>query len=227
MNFRMYTTIAYSSMAVFFSCRDRQPPPGDLPQTIASIAREPLLDATAYVADANTEIKDVANVHDSNEPSLYEPDGRTLPQTNERPSIRSSSFNHRIELLWQAIVKNDPELAIPAFFPLEAYQQVKAIAHPQLDWQQRLIAAYRRDIRNYHRRLGASPEAAQFLRIDVPEGQAQWMLPGREGNKVGYFRVLRSTIHFRRADGLERALEITSMISWRGEWYIVHLSGFK
>jgi len=27
--------------------------------------------------------------------------------------------------------------------------------------------------------------------------------------------------------GKERSLEVTSLISWRGEWYVVHLTGFK
>ena len=52
------------------------------------------------------------------------------------------------------------------------------------------------------------------------------MKPGREGNKVGYHRVLRSKLRFKLASGKERTLELTSLISWRGEWYVVHLSGF-
>jgi hypothetical protein len=28
-------------------------------------------------------------------------------------------------------------------------------------------------------------------------------------------------------EGKERTLEVTSLISWRGAWYVVHLSGFK
>jgi hypothetical protein len=52
------------------------------------------------------------------------------------------------------------------------------------------------------------------------------MKPGREGNKVGYYRVLRSKLRFTLPNGKERPLELTSLISWRGEWYVVHLHGF-
>jgi hypothetical protein len=53
------------------------------------------------------------------------------------------------------------------------------------------------------------------------------MKPGKEGNRLGYFRVLRSTLRFRLVNGTERAFELTSLISWRGEWYVVHLHGFE
>ena len=53
------------------------------------------------------------------------------------------------------------------------------------------------------------------------------MKPGSEGNKLGYYRVLRSALVYSDAQGRERELSVTSMISWRGEWYVVHLAGFK
>jgi hypothetical protein len=53
------------------------------------------------------------------------------------------------------------------------------------------------------------------------------MKPHSEGNKVGYFRVLRSKLLLGKPDGSELGLEVTSMISWRGEWYVVHLHGFE
>ena len=52
------------------------------------------------------------------------------------------------------------------------------------------------------------------------------MKPGREGNKVGYYRVLRSKLRFTLASGKEKSFELTSLISWRGEWYVVHLNNF-
>ena len=65
------------------------------------------------------------------------------------------------------------------------------------------------------------------LRLDVPEAKAKWMEPGSEGNKLGYDRVLDSKLVFQREDGKESKLDVKSMISWRGEWYVVHLAGFK
>jgi hypothetical protein len=29
------------------------------------------------------------------------------------------------------------------------------------------------------------------------------------------------------SDAKERSFDVSSLISWRGEWYVVHLTGFK
>jgi hypothetical protein len=131
-----------------------------------------------------------------------------------------------MDLLARAILHDDHEMAGPAFFPVIAYKQVKAIGDPERDWKLRLWAAFIRDIHEYRRRLGKNAGEARLARIDVPQDRARWMKPGSEGNKVGYFRVLRSHLRFALAGGREQSLEVTSMISWRGEWYVVHLSGF-
>jgi hypothetical protein len=53
------------------------------------------------------------------------------------------------------------------------------------------------------------------------------MKRGAEGNRLGYWRVKRAQLVYQTDEGKERKLEITSCISWRAEWYVVHLHGFK
>jgi hypothetical protein len=158
---------------------------------------------------------------------LLGPDGTPLPQTEERPSVSSERFKQRMQLLADSIRTGDTERARSTFFPLVAYAQVKDVQKPERDYRYRLLAHFDRDLREYHERLGKDADSAQFLGVDVPEARVQWMKPGKEGNRLGYFRVLRSTLRFRLANGAERAFELTSMISWRGEWYVVHLHGFE
>ena len=114
-----------------------------------------------------------------------------------------------------------------AFFPLVAYEQVKAIPKPAADYKARLLKAFARDIHAYHGKLGKEADGARFVRLDVPVAKAKWMEPGSEGNKLGYERVLDSKLVWSGSDGKERTLDVKSMISWRGEWYVVHLAGFK
>ena len=159
--------------------------------------------------------------------ALHEQDGAPLGQTDAFPSVSTAAHADRIKRLWDAIVSDDPELAKPAFFPLVAYAQVKAIPKPAIDYERRLLAAYARDIHAYHKKLGKDAAAATFVRLDVPEAKAKWMEPGSEGNKLGYDRVLDSKLVLKRDDGTEVTLDVKSMISWRGEWYVVHLAGFK
>ena len=113
------------------------------------------------------------------------------------------------------------------FFPLVAYAQVKDVAKPERDYRFRLLSHFDRDVREYRKALGTDAERAEFMGVDVPEARVQWMKPGKEGNRLGYFRVLRSRLRFRLQDGKERSFELTSLISWRGEWYVVHLHGFE
>jgi hypothetical protein len=161
------------------------------------------------------------------EPALRGPDGGALPQTHDLPSADSPLFQYRSRMLWRAIVKDDPSIAMPFFFPVLAYQQVKDIAKPERDWKYRLVAAFKRTIHDYHRRLGRDRDQCTFIGIEVPERRARWMKPGAEGNKLSYYRVLDSILRYRDAHGRKRELGITSFISWRGQWYVVHLHGFK
>ena len=160
-------------------------------------------------------------------PPLLDDAGKPLPQTPDRPATRSTTFGARMALLGQAITSGNADTALPAFFPVVAYAQVKDIPSPEKDWEQRLVAAFRRDVAEYQKKLGPDAATAVLVSVDVPEQSAKLMKPGSEGNRVGYYRVLRSTLRFRLANGQEKTLELTSMISWRGEWYVVHLHGFK
>jgi hypothetical protein len=158
--------------------------------------------------------------------SLRDAKGELLDQTEDLPVATAASFRERMTLLVRAIAEDDPAVALPSFFPVEAYARVKAIAKPERDWEARLVAAFRRNIHEYHRKLGAGASQIRFERVEVPESKVKWMKPGSEGNRVGYHRVLRSKLVVTTGEGIEVPLEITSMISWRGEWYVVHLHGF-
>ena len=153
-------------------------------------------------------------------------DPGTLPQTHQLPGTTDPQFLAGVAGLWKAVVTGDPSYALPFFFPLSAYIQVKGISDPVHDYDTRLIPNYEQDIAGLHASLGADPAAAQFVSVTVPESAAEWILPGVEYNKGSYYRVYGSAIHY-TLDGQARSFPIVSMISWRGEWYVVHLSSIR
>jgi hypothetical protein len=159
-------------------------------------------------------------------PSASSSDSASLPQTNEKPAPSSPELDARAAALWDAIARDEPDAAIPAFFPLAAYQQVKDVADPSADWKRRLVGAFRRDIHAYHAALGDDAANAKLVSLDVPDARARWVEPGEEWNKIGYFRVFGSKLRY-QVDGASRAFEIKSLISWRGQWYVVHLAAIK
>lgn len=161
------------------------------------------------------------------QPALVDDAGRPLPQTDVHPSPDGPSLALRAAALVRAIAEDAPADAAEAFFPVLAYEAVKDIPRPARDWKLRLFAAFERDIHAQHRALGADAAGLSLVRLEIPDARARWMKPGSEGNKLGYWRVLRAQLVVRTASGEERKISITSLISWRGEWYVVHLAGFK
>ena len=152
-------------------------------------------------------------------------DPGTLPQTSDKPTPAGVLFDSDARGFWNAIVTGVPDPGMPFFFPLAAYLQVKNIPDPAGDYQTRLVADYERDIHALHNQLGADTATAQYVKIVVPN-TAQWIKPGVEYNKGAYWRVYDSTLVY-TVDGRQHSLPIKSMISWRGQWYVVHLSAIQ
>jgi hypothetical protein len=223
---RLFSLIcaALPAIAIGAGCKHGEPPmwSGDAD---ASMSQAATFDALAGVApDASDED---AQAITSNEP-VDAGDPGLLPQTNDKPDATSDAFNARMQLVWSAILTDDAERAIPAFFPLTAYEQTKAIATPERDWNRRLLAHFKRDIHALHAEVASTGvgTSARLVRVELPEKHARWVEPGDEGNKLGYYRVYGTQLIW-SAEGREHASPISSFISWRGEWYIVHFTGFK
>ncbi|NNN19261.1 MAG: hypothetical protein HKL84_05335 [Acidimicrobiaceae bacterium] len=145
-----------------------------------------------------------------------------LPQTKAKPTSRGAGFDANVHLLWNAIVEGDPQIAGKFFFPLASYIQVKAISDPVHDYDTRLIFAFDTDLLAYHQellKLGGSPK---LIGLSIPSSQAQWILPGVEYNKGSYWRVYGSRLYF-SVGGVTHSFPIYSLISWRGQWYVVHV----
>ncbi|HTT52485.1 MAG TPA: hypothetical protein VMH35_13880 [Streptosporangiaceae bacterium] len=144
-----------------------------------------------------------------------------LHQTRALPSAGTRVFHAEMTDLWAAVVTGQARLAIQAFFPLDAYTQVKAIYDPAADWHSRLFGDFRLDVAAAHHFLGRGPARARLLRVIVPSAGAAWIDPGVCYNSVGYWHVGGARLVYRE-HGQVRSIGIASLISWRGRWYVVH-----
>jgi hypothetical protein len=120
--------------------------------------------------------------------------------------------------LWLAVTTGKPRLALPAFFPEAAYEQVKAIADPESDWQYRLWYDFTLDVAAAHALLG---HGATLDKIIVPTEYAAWVYPGACYNSTGYWHAPGARVVYRQGSQL-RSFGIASLISWRGNWYVIH-----
>ncbi len=129
-----------------------------------------------------------------------------------------------MEDLWRGIATNSLAVAMPAFFPRSAYLRMKKgqIPDPASDYELRLIASYRLDIQAAHGLLGAGARSAKLLYVTVPKEWA-WIPPGACENGIGYWHAPGSRLVYRE-NGRVRSFGISSFISWRGQWYVIHLA---
>jgi hypothetical protein len=150
-------------------------------------------------------------------------DPGTLPQTMQLPASTDPQFTAEMQALWQGVVQGSVTPALPAFFPKTAYVQLKTgIGDPAGDWQNRLVADYALDIGAAHALLGPDPAQAMFVSVSVPEQYGHWIPPGVCANGIGYYEVANSRVVY-QLDGVTKSFGLASLISWRGEWYVVHL----
>jgi hypothetical protein len=229
---RTSALLAVASLALLAACSRGEPPHWDGgPGTSLAVAPLPGTDAGAFLAtitDASA-VSDAGPAADASPPPASAPSGEEsgkLPQTHDRPEPSGPAFDARVRALWDAIVTDDADRGTPFFFPLSAYQQVKGIANPSSDWKHRLMAHYARDIHALHAKLGDKAAHARFVAADVPMDRARWVEPNEEYNRLGYFRVYGTKLRG-DSDGAPIVIDVTSLISWRGEWFCVHLTGVK
>jgi hypothetical protein len=155
-------------------------------------------------------------------PVKHTPSPGSLPQTDQQPSSRSTLFKSLMASLWAGVVKDSVTTALPAFFPRGAYVQLKAIGSPGSDWRYRLVHDYAMDIAAAHRLLGSGASTAQFVTVKVVDSYSHWVPSNACYNSVGYYEMPSARVVYRE-HGQIRSFGIASMISWRGEWYVVHM----
>ncbi|ACU75060.1 conserved hypothetical protein [Catenulispora acidiphila DSM 44928] len=148
-------------------------------------------------------------------------DPGTLPQIKALPTATDPQFTAGVNALWQGIVDDNPQEALPFFFPKSAYLQVKALSNAGADYENRLIGFYNLDIHAAHRLLGSGAKDAKLVGVSVPAKAAEWIVPGVEQNKLSYYRVYGSRLTYTEG-GKTKSFGLFSLISWRGQWYVVH-----
>jgi len=126
--------------------------------------------------------------------------------------------------LWTAIVNDSADSALGVFFPQSAYLQMKTgvLPDPASDFADRLIAFYRLDIPAYHQALGPDASSATLLSVSASAADAAYIPPGACENKIGYWHLPGARFVY-QVGGTVQSFGVASLISWRGQWYVVHL----
>jgi hypothetical protein len=143
----------------------------------------------------------------------------TRAQTRALPGTGGAAFRNLVADVWLSVTTGNAGYGRPAFFPLAAYKQVKAIAYPEGDWTSRLWYDYTLDVKKAHQLVGSD---ARLVTVVVPGKYAVWVPVNACYNSVGYWHVPGARVIYRDGGGKVRSFGIASLISWRGIWYVIH-----
>jgi hypothetical protein len=142
---------------------------------------------------------------------------------NKVAPTEGPELQERARGLFEAIVKDEPALADPFWFPKEPFIPLKDIKDPGKYWDQ-LHRTYGTDVHILHKDR-KSWDGAEFVRF---EGwtRTKWVPPGDEANKIGYHRAFHGQLRY-KVGGEEAAIDVHTIITWQGRWYVTHLRKFK
>jgi hypothetical protein len=146
------------------------------------------------------------------------PDAGALPQTAVLPKTSSQALKNAVHDIWLAVTTGKPDYALPAFFPEKAYEQVKAIADPDSDWKNRLWYDFTLDLAAVHKLV---KPGARLTGILMPTQYYQWIPAGACYNNVGYWHAPGPRVVYKEG-GVTHSFGLASLISWRGDWYLIH-----
>ncbi len=154
-------------------------------------------------------------------PSAPTRDPGALPQTATKPATHAV-VDAQMRMLWAAIVAGSPRSGRQVFFPEAAYRQLKAIPDPTSDYVYRLRAFFDLDLAAYRAHVGPTPARARLVAIEADPALAAWIPAGACENAVGYWHLPGTRLVY-AVGGRRYSFRVSSLISWRGVWYVIHL----
>jgi hypothetical protein len=154
--------------------------------------------------------------------AFAEPDAGP-PREQKPPSATPpiGDFAERAQLLFEAILRDDPARAREVFFPRAAFLLVKAMPNPGR-YYDKLYARFEQDVHALHKSIARD---AQFERFELAK-RGGYVKPGEEGNHLPYWAARHCFLHYRE-HGEAKKLELRVLITWQERWYLIHLSEFR
>lgn len=217
----------YGLLLLLGACGNATPPPKDAappeaPPTAttaspAASAIPPVLDAGAG-PEPTADRLDAGAGPDADRAAVapFAPDNKVAP--TEGPELQA-----RARGLFEAIVKDEPERGEAFWFPREPFLPLKDVKDPGKYWDQ-LHRSYVNDVHALHETRKSWNNAA-FVGFDG-WSHPKWVKPGDEANHIGYHRAFRGKLRY-KVDGEDGELEVRTLITWQGRWFITHLRKVK
>ncbi len=181
----------------------------------------------ALLAASCTKGAPPASLLDSGSPaasaSAVDPDAGALaaPLDAGAPPAPVDELQARAKKLFEAIQKDEPEIAMAMFFPREPFLALKEVKDPSAYWD-KLVKEYKAHIHSHHKKLGKKAAEAEFEALELNPKTQVYVAPKKEFNKTGYNKVTKSKLKY-KLKGKTKTLDVATMIDHDSKWYVTHL----
>ncbi len=216
--------ISLAIALVFTACGDNTPPPQNNGPPAPAQASSPAASVSAPAPSASAVAAPPPTASASASAATIEDAGAPpFAADNKVPPTEGPELQERAKALFEAIVANDAPKGDPFWFPKEPFIPLKDIKDPGKYWEQ-LHRTYAADVRSQHKKR-KSWDGAEFKGFTIGS-KPKWVPPGDEANKIGYYRSFHGKLRY-VIDGDEKTIDVHTVITWQGRWYITHLNKFK
>jgi hypothetical protein len=142
------------------------------------------------------------------------------PEDGTLPAATSDELTLRAQHLFEAIMRDNPDLASDILFPRDAFETAHDATDPGRVWDGKLSASFRRNVHALHKRTKGI-ERGLFVSFEIGRTVTQ-ATPRRHDWKLPLWRVPHARLTY-LIDGRTARFDIGELTSWRGAWYVTKL----
>ena len=136
------------------------------------------------------------------------------------PAASSDELTLRAQHLFEAILRDNPDLGSDILFPRDAFVAARDATDPGKSWDAKLAPAFRRGVHSLHRRTKGI-ERAQFVSFEIGRTVTQ-ATPRRHEWTLPLWRVPHARLTY-LLDGRTERFDVGELTAWRGAWYVTKL----
>ncbi len=185
----------------------------------------PTTSSSSALTTRTTQLETSSTTQATLAPTTTTTDPGELPQTNQKPSLSSKSLALRMQELYTGIASDSITTALGSYLTLDSYRQIKGLSNNSFDYANRLLQHFALDVEAAHA-LFASQGQTTYVGFRADASYANWVLPNTCYNKLGYWHLPGVRLLY-KVGGITRSIGVISLISYRGEYYVVHLGAIS
>ena len=229
-----FISLSALGLGLLLGCANSSPQL-DAPSATAASSPAPIAAASAAPAKASASaaappasaapVADAALAADAGAAADAAPAEAAAPfaADNKLAPTEGPELQERAKGLLEAVIQDDPKLADPFWFPREPFIPLKDVKGPDKYWEQ-LHRTYGSDVHALHKKR-KSWSGVVFEKFEIGSNP-KWVKPGDEANKIGYHRSFHGKLRY-SVDGKSESIDVHTVITWQGRWYVTHLRKFK